>query len=521
MTPWITRVEAVTAAGRGLERLSDALAAGVPLSRPVPYATADLGSPFAALAGLPTATELLDEVVRAIVPDAPCGLVVGTASGAISGPFEAWRTSGGEEQAWRQWPTAVVAQRNGLQPHLTVSVACASSTAAFEVARGWLRAGRCERVIVAGVDALSLFVHAGFAGLGALAAGPSRPFQAARDGLLLGDGAAAFLLETPASAVAAGRSRLVSLLGCGLAQDGVHLTAPDRTGAGVERALRAALSDALLDPDEVATLSAHATGTRFNDAMEAQAYGRVFPGGVPLHAIKPIVGHTLGAAGAVAAAAAIAFLRGASAPTLSGALDVDCPMTVVPARPGRAAITTTAAFGGVNAVAIFGDGEGRPSESRAVRVLARHACEGDEWPPAALGVEGLATLGRTDSYVRAGIAALAAVRDGLDPTTAVVLSSQSNCRQADHRFFDDLRSKGASRASRIHFTYTTPGSPLAEAAIRLGLRGPALVLCGDAEDGRREAERLVAQGVVIRAVALHVEAPDRFATAAAVVLGSA
>lgn len=511
MTPWITRVAAVTAAGRGVDVLADAITAGTPLARPVAYATADLGSPFAATVEGATAESLLDEVVRDVLPGESAGLVVGTASGDVSG---------GGPLAWRQGPTERCAARHALTPFLTLSVACASGTAAFEIARGWLRDGRCERVIVAGVDALSLFVHGGFAGLGALARERSRPFRADRDGLMLGEGAAAFLLETPASARRAGRTRLTSLLGCGLSQDGVHVTAPDRTGAGLERAIRAALADAAVDAAEVGLVSAHATGTPFNDAMEARAFGRVFPEGVPLHVAKPVIGHTLGAAGAIEAAALLAY-QGGSPPPPALEPSLDCPMVAVAARPGRAALSASAAFGGVNAALVFGDGDGRPFAPRGVVLVRTATIDAEDLRLADLPIAVPATLGRTDTYVRGCIAALAGVRDLLDADTAVVLSSTTGCRQADVRYDAELRQKGPARASRIHFTYTTPGSALAEAAILLGLRGPALVLCADADAGRLEAQRLVAHGVADRAVALHLEAPERRAVAQVWVFGCA
>ncbi|HNH47549.1 MAG TPA: beta-ketoacyl synthase N-terminal-like domain-containing protein, partial [Myxococcota bacterium] len=241
MTPWITRMAAWSAAGWGVEPLTEALRRGEPLLRPVPYVAAGLRSPFACL--LPQrveAAELLEALVTQVLPPLPsrCGLVVATSSGAISGGFERWHAArvGGaplSEHAWRQEPGQKLARELGLAPHTTVSVACASGSVAFELARGWLRQGRCDQVVVVGYEVLSLYIHAGFAGLGALAAECSRPFQQRRDGLVLGEGGAAFLLEKPAVARLAGRSPRATLLGCGLSQDGVHLTAPDRTGSGI------------------------------------------------------------------------------------------------------------------------------------------------------------------------------------------------------------------------------------------------------------------------------------------------
>ena len=509
MTPWVTRIHAITAAGHGVEALVEAVAAGRPLLRPAPYAVEGLRSPFGAFAGAGQAKELLDSVVNAVLPaEGDCGLVVGTTSGAISGPFERWhRGGGGEEQAWRQEPARWVASRRGLKPVTTVSVACASGAAAFDIARGWLRSGRCARVIVAGVDALSLYIHAGFAGLGALSAGPSRPFTPGRDGLMLGEGAAALLLETPEAARGAGRTAMAALRGIGLSQDGMHLTAPDPDGAGLVRAMRAALADGRARPEDVGCLSAHATGTPFNDAMEEKAYAAVFGTTPPAHGIKSIVGHTLGAAGTVEAALLVAVLAGAHRP---------------PSLPGHPPATTgmglsvNAAFGGVNVALLFGPPQEGPFPSLGAREAESVRVEGDDFPLATLWPGAPPALGRADNYVRAGIAALRGLQGALTPETAVVLSSESNCRAADLRYHAGLIAQGPARASRVHFPYTIPGAPLAEAAIPTGLRGPALVLLDGAEAGRTEARRLVAWGQAPAAVALHIECPERSALAEAV-----
>lgn len=545
MAPWVTRMACETAAGSGVDALVDALVRGEPCARPAPWVWPDApglgvgavaaarggcggrtGAAVADLAG--DADALLRRVVDAVDPGRPCGLVVGTSSGVISGAYE--RDPAGLHDH-RQRPAdrlaAELARRwRGPVPALTVSVACASGAVAFDVARGWLRSGRCERVIVVGLDALSRFIHAGFAGLGALAAGPSRPFTPGRDGLMIGEAAAAVLLETPASARAAGRYAICALRGTGMSQDAVHLTAPDRSGGGLYRAAAAAVVDAGVPLDGVAdgidVVSAHGTGTVFNDAMESQALARLFGGApVPLHAAKPVVGHTLGAAGTVEAVALIAMLAGAPLPE---ALAVDPALGLVgaPARRARGTgwgLSVNAAFGGVNAALVFGP----PLETTAaapaavVRAVASADVTGDQFPIADLprtrdGAAPL-NLGRSDSYVRAGIVALDRV--GAGPDDAVVLGSVEGCAQADRRYLDALERGGPERAPRVQFIYTVPGSPLAEGAILLGLTGPGLVLCAPPEHTHDEARRLVAEGRVRAAVALQVEAPDGPAVARA------
>ncbi len=529
MNPWVTRVSVETAAGAGIDALLDALAEGGPRSRAAPWAWSGATGVGAVRGGclggaVGDAEALLQQVVDAVDPGRACGLVVGTTSGAIA-EFEG-RFPERRAHVYRQQPTRRVAARcaqrwgDETMPLATVSVACASGAAAFDVARGWLRSGRCERVIVAGVDVLSPFIHAGFAGIGALAAGESRPFTRGRDGLMIGEGAAAVLLETPGSALRAGRSPLCALWGTGLSQDAVHLTAPDRSGGGLYRAAVAALGDAGIDPalvpDAVDLVSGHATGTLFNDAMEAKALSRLFGGRpVPVHALKPIIGHTLGAAGTIEAVALIGMLAGGPMP---GALEVDPELGMV-GGPGRRGggfgLSVNAAFGGVNTALVFGPVQPDPSPGAVRATLApggwteEAVVEGEQFPVAALPrqLDGSAAvnLGRADTYVRAGIVALAHI--GARPDEAVVLSSEENCAQADWRYLDVLRQNGPERAPRVHFVYTIPGAPLAEAAILLGLTGPGLVFCDGRGTAEFEARRLVDEGRAASAIALVVDAP--------------
>lgn len=537
LDPWVTRVAAETAAGAGAEALVKAICAGRPLATAAPWAwpgLAGLGVAAASRGGCRggDAEALLQAVVDAVDPGTACGLVVGTTSGSISGEFERDFPGVGRHD-YRQRPTHAVVERCRARwlpqhagrafladavPCTTVSVACASGAAAFDIARGWLRSGRCERVIVAGVDALSPFIHAGFAGIGALAAGASHPFTAGRDGLMLGEGAAAVLLETPASARQAGRTPLCALLGTGLSQDAVHVTAPDRTGGGLYRAMAAAVGDAGISLDHVGDaldlVSAHGTGTSFNDAMEARALARLFGDRpVPLHAAKAVVGHTLGAAGTVEAVALIAMLAGAEAP---GPMEIDPELGFRGGprrRTGGVGLSINAAFGGVNTALVFGPAGHAPARGagagRGVEVAESVEVVGDTFPVAELPrlADGTAplNLGRADSYVRAGILALA--RIGAQPDEAIVLASEENCAQADRRYLEALVRSGPERASRVHFIYTIPGAPLAEAAILLGLTGPGLVLCDGPEAAQAEARRLVQEGRVRSAVALTISGP--------------
>ncbi|TMA70757.1 MAG: beta-ketoacyl-[acyl-carrier-protein] synthase family protein, partial [Deltaproteobacteria bacterium] len=171
-------------------------------------------------------------------------------------------------------------------PVATPQLACASGTHAIALAAGWVRQGRADVVLAGGTDFLCRFVVAGFNCLRATAE-RARPFDVTRRGLVLGEGAAIVVVEEAGHAARRGARLLARLAGVGCAADATHMTAPDREGGGATRALLAALDDAGLTPAAVDFVSAHGTGTPYNDAMEAVALARVFGAGrVPVNSIK-------------------------------------------------------------------------------------------------------------------------------------------------------------------------------------------------------------------------------------------
>ncbi|ATG22133.1 beta-ketoacyl-[acyl-carrier-protein] synthase II [Ralstonia pickettii] len=175
-------------------------------------------------------------------------------------------------------------------PAYTVSTACTSSAKAFASARRLLQLNLCDAVIVGGADSLCELTLQGFASLESTSAARTNPMSRNRAGINIGEGAAVFLMSREPGPV--------RLAGVGESSDAHHISAPDPTGAGAERALRAALSDAGIGPDAIGYVNLHATATRKNDEMEAHLMARVFAHGVPTSGTKPFTGHTLGAAGA-------------------------------------------------------------------------------------------------------------------------------------------------------------------------------------------------------------------------------
>jgi len=244
---------------------------------------------------------------------------------------------------------------SGLEgPASVVSNACSSSGKAFASAKRWLDAGVVDAVLVGGVDSLCQITLRGFRSLGLLAEEPSRPFSSERCGINIGEGAAFALLERT------GEGPL--LLGTGESADAHHMTTPDPEGRGACAAMRAALDEAGVSPDDVDYVNAHGTGTRFNDAMEATAIRKVLGGADPIVvSTKGYVGHTLGAAGAMEAVFVMEALQAGWTPASAGADPVDPELGIqIPSTPCevdlRVALSNSFAFGGSNVSLVFGAG---------------------------------------------------------------------------------------------------------------------------------------------------------------------
>jgi 3-oxoacyl-[acyl-carrier-protein] synthase II len=247
-------------------------------------------------------------------------------------------------------------------PVVSPSIACASGTQVVGMALDLIRAGHADICLVGGVETLCAFVVNGFNCLRATTSDTVRPFDARRSGLLLGEGAAMLVVEEREQARARGACSDVEVIGAGLAGDATHMTAPARDGAGAARAMRMALADADVASTEVDFISAHGTGTVYNDAMEMAAIGSVFGaavGRVPVNSIKGAIGHTLGAAGSFEAIMCAQILRTHVVPPtvnceqLDPACRLDIVMGAARRRPVRTVLSTSSAFAGNNAAIVL------------------------------------------------------------------------------------------------------------------------------------------------------------------------
>jgi 3-oxoacyl-[acyl-carrier-protein] synthase-1/3-oxoacyl-[acyl-carrier-protein] synthase II len=260
-------------------------------------------------------------------------------------------------------PATMVAEAFALSgPCQTVTNACASGSVAIGHAASWIRAGICDLVLAGGADMLCNVIHAGFLSLMITDTEPCRPFDRERRGLNLGEGAGVVVLESGASARARGAPIQGRLLGYGNASDAFHISAPEPTGRGLQRALDQALGEAGLNEQDISFINAHGTGTPENDRCEGNLFPRRFPG-VPFGSTKGFTGHTLGAAGGVEAVITLLCLQQQRIPANIGFSQPDPeiagqPVAEVTAIQGEVGLSDSVAFGGNNAVLVFARGEG-------------------------------------------------------------------------------------------------------------------------------------------------------------------
>ncbi len=243
-------------------------------------------------------------------------------------------------------------------PAMTIVNACSSGTDAVGTAMAWLAKGQCDTVIAGGADELNRVPIAGFNALGILSDFPCRPFDADRDGLNLGEGAAFLVLERLSSAKARGAEPIAECRAYATASDAYHLTSPRPDGLGLETAVTKALNRAGISRDRIDFINAHGTGTRTNDQTEGLVFGKLFGKTSKIFSTKGYTGHTLGAAGAIEAVLTVLSLDRQWLPANKGYAEFDETVGIRPVEKEQAveaeyAMSTSLAFGGMNSVLIF------------------------------------------------------------------------------------------------------------------------------------------------------------------------
>ena len=227
---------------------------------------------------------------------------------------------------------AAISMRYGFQgPAETVFTACAASTPAIGNDARLIAWGRCDAVVTGGSEsAATITALAGFANMTALSSTlVSKPFDATRDGFIMGEGAAVFVLERLDMAIARGAHIIAEIVGAASNADAHHITAPSPGGVGATRCMQLALEDAGLKASDIKQINAHGTSTPLNDSAEAQAIAAVFGDrSVPVVSIKGVTGHPLGAAGALEAAAVLLSFEKSLIPPTAGTTVIDPEMNI-------------------------------------------------------------------------------------------------------------------------------------------------------------------------------------------------
>ena len=291
--------------------------------------------------------------------------VVGTTSGGMSYGEDYFRSLN-RNSSLRHSPTWIAnypAQKPVIDaqeafgisaPCQVIANACASGTNAIGHAFECVRSGRYQRVLAGGYDALSELVFVGFDSLQASTPEKCRPFDRDSTGMVLGEGAAVVALENLDAARARGARVLAEIIGYGISTDNFHMTQPDPSGIGPRQAMERALGSANISADVVDYINAHGTATAFNDAAEGKAISALF-GRVPVSSTKSMMGHSLGAAGAVEAIICLLALQHQFLPPNINfnAADEDIDLNIV-ANEAQSAVlrivlSNSFGFGGTNA----------------------------------------------------------------------------------------------------------------------------------------------------------------------------
>ncbi|AZM90820.1 beta-ketoacyl-[acyl-carrier-protein] synthase family protein [Streptomyces sp. W1SF4] len=467
------------------------------------------------------------------IPAERWGVAYGTCNGGWRSAEHALRARAADEEPdWQRY--ALVPPQAGAEalgaafgikgPVLSVNTACASGAHAMAHALEVIRAGRADAMLVGGSDAFTETAFAGFSGLESLSAKPAAPYSRDRSGLSLGEGSGMFVLLSADAAARLGAPVLAEVLGYGLSADGYHPTAPHPEGEGAARAIRAALASAGLAPEDVRYVNGHGTGTPKNDSAESGAVRLALGEAAEktaLSSTKSMVGHLLGAAGAVEGIATVLALRDQIAPPTAGFTETDpqCGLDPIPGT-GRpmdldVALSNNFAFGGANATvayarpgalfegpadedhddvvvtgfsALTAAGDGAEALWQAFEAGTRPGADEDglRVARAVFDPEAAGTRKERRRMDRISQLAIAACRAALEhagvtgddqrAATGVVLGTGIGPVESNERFFLPLLTDGPAAGNPGVFPNTVYNAAAGQVAMALGVKGPTSTL---------------------------------------------
>lgn len=502
-----------------------------------------------------------DALAQADVPRqalSSAAVFVGASSGGMAEmevARQAGRISVATYACYPVWITAYSIQRAlGLHgPRATYMTACSSAAHALGVAMRRIRRGELDIAVAGGAEAVCRLTLSGFGSLGVLDPDGTRPFCEDRKGITLGEGAAFFVLERLADAERRGVPILAVLAGYGASSDAHHMVHPRADGGGALAAMRGALWDAGISPEDVDYVNAHGTGTVQNDAAEAQALETLFSGraGVRVSSSKSVLGHALGAAGALEAAVTVLGMSDGFAPPNAS---VGAPMQglgglklvgLSDEPPPDVALSSSFAFGGNNASLVIVRGDLVRTDKRAGAARRPELLAGPDVQPKAavvitgaavasplgtaagpseiralleasqngaevVGLDAAEVLGRgairrmdTVSKTLTALSELARQAAGLDNLEAAGMAFGTSFGALDGTgaFLTRLFDKGPTRVNPLDFPNLVHNAAAGHASIHLGARGPNVTSCQEEVAGDEALALVVEQ---IRAGALDV-----------------
>lgn len=287
--------------------------------------------------------------------DPRTALIVSTTKGNIA-LLEEERTGGAQPLELFATAGRIAAYFDAAAKPLVISNACISGLLAILAGQRLIRSGRYDHAVICGADVLTQFVRSGFQSFQAISDEPCRPFDAARKGISLGEGAATVILTKNSTLL---KRKTAIRLGEGASSnDANHISGPSRTGAELSAAITRAIQQSGLQPEDMGFVSAHGTATLYNDEMEAKAFHLSGLQNVPVNSLKGYYGHTLGAAGLIEAIIGMhSMLEDMVIPTAGfSESGVSLPLKLSNRpehRPMEHYLKTTSGFGGCNAAMVF------------------------------------------------------------------------------------------------------------------------------------------------------------------------
>lgn len=405
----------------------------------------------------------------------------------------------------------VAAAVGGVKVRRSICSACSGGAIALVQAVAWLAQGEVDFVLAGGADGLCRLTVLGFNALGATDPEACRPFDRARAGLNLGEGAAVLVLEREETAQRRGADVLAWLDGYAVGAEAHHITHPEPSGARASQLLRGALSRAGLAPGDVDYVNAHGTGTQQNDAMEARALLEVFGENSAcwVSSSKAQLGHTLGAAGALEAALTVLAVAGGAVPPTAGLVDPELGglrhvLGQGRRQPLRAAVSSSFGFGGMSCVLAF-SARDRPApvpepQARRVVVLSAAVLDARAEPATLLDAERSRRFDAGSALAAAGAAKLVPAAG----ETGLVLGTAFGNVERTMAFLARGRERGPRHAPPAEFPHLVPSAPAGNASVYAGMTGPVFAVSELSQSGEAAfaaACELLELGVAERIVA--------------------